>query len=120
MESRADGRCYPRETMVEYMRLCQKYNIHLLSDEIYGLTTFATKEVPNPTPFTSLLSIDKTGIIDPSLCHVVHGMSKVTSSRLFTKGLLCQWYPFRNVDIPSESATPRCDSHNTVLPSRPS
>jgi len=68
--------------MIEYMRLCQKYKIHLISDEIYALTTFATEDIPNPTPFTSLLSIDKTGIIDPELCHVVHGMSKVVSSKL--------------------------------------
>jgi aspartate/methionine/tyrosine aminotransferase len=61
------------------MRLCQKYKIHLISDEIYALTTFPTKDIPNPTPFTSLLSIEKEGIIDPSLCHVVHGMSKVPS-----------------------------------------
>jgi 1-aminocyclopropane-1-carboxylate synthase len=66
--------------MVKYMRLCQKYQIHLLSDEIYALTTFGTEDVPNPVPFTSLLSIDKTDIIDPSLCHVIHGMSKVFSS----------------------------------------
>jgi aspartate/methionine/tyrosine aminotransferase len=62
--------------MIEYMRLCQKYQLHLLSDEIYALTTFATPDIPNPEPFTSLLSIDKKGLIDPSLCHVLHGMSK--------------------------------------------
>jgi aspartate/methionine/tyrosine aminotransferase len=71
------ARCYPRETMVEYMRLCQKYQIHLVSDEIYALTTFPTEDIPNPTPFTSLLSIPKGNLIDPSLCHVLHGMSKV-------------------------------------------
>ena len=64
--------------MIEYMRLCQKYKIHLLSDEIYALTTFPTDDIPEPTPFTSLLSIEKEGIIDPSLCHVIHGMSKVS------------------------------------------
>jgi 1-aminocyclopropane-1-carboxylate synthase len=72
-----NGRCYSQETMIEYMRLCQKYQIHLISDEIYALTTFPTDDIPEPTPFTSLLSIAKEGIIDPSLCHVVHGMSKV-------------------------------------------
>lgn len=62
--------------MIEYMRLCQKYKIHLLSDEIYALTTFPTDDIPEPTPFTSLLTIETEGIIDPSLCHVIHGMSK--------------------------------------------
>jgi len=75
----ADNRCYSREVMIEYMRLCQKYKIHLLSDEIYALTTFPTDDIPDPTPFTSLLSIPKQDIIDPSLCHVLHGMSKVLS-----------------------------------------
>jgi aspartate/methionine/tyrosine aminotransferase len=70
-------RCYPRETMIEYMRLCQKYQIHLISDEIYAFTIFPTEDIPNPTPFTSLLNIPKEGIINPSLCHVLHGMSKV-------------------------------------------
>ena len=61
------------------MRLCQKYQIHLVSDEIYALTTYPTEDIPNPTPFTSLLSIPKEGIIDPRLCHVIHGMSKVSA-----------------------------------------
>jgi 1-aminocyclopropane-1-carboxylate synthase len=61
------------------MRFCQKHNIHLISDEIYALTTFPTNDIPNPTPFTSLLSIPKYGIIDLSLCHVLHGMSKVNT-----------------------------------------
>ena len=63
--------------MIDYMRFCQKYQLHLVSDEIYALTTFPTDDIPNPTPFTSLLSIPKDDTIDPSLCHVLHGMSKV-------------------------------------------
>jgi aspartate/methionine/tyrosine aminotransferase len=87
--------------MVAFMRLCQKYQIHLLSDEIYALSTFSTKDVPNPTPFTSLLSIDKTGIIDPALCHVVHGMSKVSQERNESKaiGFLRKWHTLCYVDI---------------------
>jgi hypothetical protein len=46
------------------------------------LTTYPTQDIPDPTPFTSLLSIDKEGIIDPKLCHVVHGMSKVCVARI--------------------------------------
>jgi aspartate/methionine/tyrosine aminotransferase len=66
--------------MIEYMRLCQKYKIHLVSDEIYAFTTFPSDDIPNPTPFVSLLSIKNDGIIEPELCHVVHGMSKVLQS----------------------------------------
>ena len=71
------------------MRFCQKYQIHFLSDEIYALSTFESKDIRNPVPFTSLLSIDKTGIIEPNLCHVMHGMSKVYTNATFLKaGLL--------------------------------
>jgi 1-aminocyclopropane-1-carboxylate synthase len=64
--------------MIEYMRLCQKYQIHLISDEIYALTTFPTNDIPNPEKFVSLLSIPTNDLIDPTLCHVVHGMSKAS------------------------------------------
>ena len=53
--------------------------MHLLSDEIYALTTFSNDDFKNPVQFTSLLSIDKIDIIDPSLCHIIHEMSKVCS-----------------------------------------
>src|SRR5436190_23782962 len=77
MSSKANCRCYSPEAMIEYMRLCQKYQIHLISDEIYALTTFPTDDIPEPAPFISLLSIPKDNIIDPILCYVIHGMSKV-------------------------------------------
>jgi 1-aminocyclopropane-1-carboxylate synthase len=63
--------------MIEYMRLCQKHQIHLISDEIYALTTFPTEDIPDPEKFVSLLSIPKEDIINPQLCHILHGMSKV-------------------------------------------
>jgi len=87
--------------MIEYMRFCDKHQIHLVSDEIYALTTFPTDDIPNPTPFTSLLSIPKDNIIDPTLCHVVYGMSKVFIQvfSLTFVGLLWQWHPFRSPHI---------------------
>ena len=54
-----DFRCYSRDTMIEYMRLCQKYQIHLISDEIYALTTFPTDDIPNPTIIHFLLEHSK-------------------------------------------------------------
>ena len=80
----SDNRCYPRATIIELMRLCQRYQMHLLSDEIYALTTFSNSDFKYPVQFTSLLSIEKDDIIDPSLCHVIHGMSKVCSEINFT------------------------------------
>ena len=74
------GRCYPRETIIELMRLCQKYQINLISDEIYALSTWEnTVDKSSPmitTPFESALSINLDGIIDPRLVHVLWGMSK--------------------------------------------
>ncbi|KAJ5857155.1 hypothetical protein N7455_008049 [Penicillium solitum] len=72
------GRCYSREVLIKLMRLCQKYQIHFISDEIYALSVFenTVDESPPPVKFESALSIDLTGIIDPRLVHVLWGMSK--------------------------------------------
>jgi aspartate/methionine/tyrosine aminotransferase len=73
------GRCYSQETIIGLMKLCQKYRIHLVSDEIYALSVWANViddlSFP-PTPFRSALSIDTAGIIDSSLVHVLWGFSK--------------------------------------------
>ncbi|KAH7143483.1 putative aspartate aminotransferase [Dactylonectria macrodidyma] len=72
------GRCYSRPFLVELMRMCQKFGIHLISDEIYALAVWRRgqdEETPME-PFTSLLSINTEGIIDPSLVHVLWGVSK--------------------------------------------
>lgn len=66
------GRCYPREYIIELMKLCDRERIHLISDEIYALSVFQE----SGTPFTSLLSIPPDGLIDPSLTHVLYGLSK--------------------------------------------
>lgn len=73
------GRCYSRDTLIALLHLCQKHNIHLISDEIYALTVWENTidgKSPAPVPFESILSIDLTSIIDPSLVHVLWGMSK--------------------------------------------
>lgn len=73
------GRCYPRETIIELMRFCQKYQINLISDEIYALSTWENtvdKSGPPTIPFESALSINLDRIIDPQLVHVLWGLSK--------------------------------------------
>ncbi|KAJ6009317.1 hypothetical protein N7499_005275 [Penicillium canescens] len=72
------GRCYPRDVLVALMRLCQRYQIHFVSDEIYALSVFenGVDERPPAVRFESALSVDLTGIIDPRLVHVLWGMSK--------------------------------------------
>lgn len=57
------------------MKFCQKHRIHLISDEIYGLSVFESNE-PGTVPFTSILSINPEGLIDPDLLHVIYGMAK--------------------------------------------
>lgn len=59
------------------MRFCQKHKIHLISDEIYGISCWGNTEIPDAPPFRSVLAIDKTNLIDPALVHVLWGMSKV-------------------------------------------
>ncbi|KAJ4292727.1 hypothetical protein N0V90_009390 [Kalmusia sp. IMI 367209] len=73
------GRCYSRDTIVGLMKLCQKYRIHLISDEIYALSVWENivdrLETP-PMPFESVLSIATKDIIDPALVHALWGFSK--------------------------------------------
>ncbi|KAL1886071.1 hypothetical protein Cpir12675_006865 [Ceratocystis pirilliformis] len=72
------GRCYTRETIVALMKLCQKYQIHLVTDELYALSIWKNTVDLDVTPaqFVSCLSIPTEGLIDPKLIHVLWGMSK--------------------------------------------
>ncbi|KAH8427668.1 pyridoxal phosphate-dependent aminotransferase [Aspergillus melleus] len=70
------GRCYTREVLEIYMRFCQKHNLHLIADEIYALSTWKNPDFPDAPSFTSVLSVKKEGLIDPSLVHALWGMSK--------------------------------------------
>lgn len=73
------GRCYPKETILGLMRLCQKYKVHFVSDEIYALSVWkdaADDLESQPVGFGSVLSMGTTGIIDPNLVHVLWGASK--------------------------------------------
>ncbi|CAI6013751.1 unnamed protein product [Clonostachys chloroleuca] len=72
------GRCYPRETLVELMKLCQRHEMHLVVDEIYALSTFdnTVDEGFTQVPFVSALSIPTEGLIDGKFLHVIWGMSK--------------------------------------------
>ncbi|KAM5377331.1 hypothetical protein ACJZ2D_005150 [Fusarium nematophilum] len=68
------GKCYPRSALVKIMQFCQKHRLHLLSDEIYACSVFDSGE--EAVPFTSILSINSAGLIDPELLHVTYGLSK--------------------------------------------
>ncbi|KAJ0418812.1 pyridoxal phosphate-dependent transferase [Aspergillus carlsbadensis] len=70
------GRCFPEDVLKGYMQLCQKLGMHLISDELYGLSVWNNPESTDPTPFTSVLSINTDGLVDPQLVHAVWGLSK--------------------------------------------
>jgi 1-aminocyclopropane-1-carboxylate synthase len=88
------GRCYDPEALVEYMKLCKKYSIHLIVDEIYALSIYKTSE-PNPIEFKSVLAIDYEKYIDPNYLHVLYGFSKDLASGGFRLGCVLS----RNVDL---------------------
>ncbi|GAP84010.1 putative classes I and II family [Rosellinia necatrix] len=69
------GQCYPRETLVGLLQLCARKGIHLISDEIYALSVYNRNDRKCEV-FTSIRSIDFSGIIDPRQVHVLYGMSK--------------------------------------------
>ncbi|CEI69019.1 hypothetical protein FVEN_g4205 [Fusarium venenatum] len=72
------GRCYSRSVLVAFMKLCQKYKLHFISDEIYALSVWTNTigQHPPSIPFESALSIDTADIIDADRVHVLWGMSK--------------------------------------------
>lgn len=67
------GRSYPSDTIIELLRLCEKYKIHLVADEIYALSIWKNNVDTDPAPvkFRSVLSLDLDGVIDPSRIHVI-------------------------------------------------
>lgn len=69
------GICYPKDTIIALMKLCQQYRLHLLSDEIYATSVYQVPD-KHARPFVSVLSFDTTPYIDPTLLHVIYGMSK--------------------------------------------
>lgn len=83
------GQCYPPEVIIKYAQLCEKHNLHLLSDEIYALSVFPSEERPHPEAFVSALSIDFTKhAVNPARVHVLYGMSKDFNSNSLRVGVL--------------------------------
>ncbi|KAE8259550.1 hypothetical protein A4X13_0g939 [Tilletia indica] len=83
------GRCYDREAMIAYGRFCQKHDLHLVSDELYALSTFPTSDNSKPQPFVSALSIDwEAEGVHPSRITVVYSASKDTGMNGIRVGAL--------------------------------
>lgn len=82
------SRCYPKRSLVECMEFCQERGLHLISDEIYALSSL--KSTPdNSPPFVSALSLTEPLVpegavkVDPSRVHVVWSASKLFGSSGF-------------------------------------
>lgn len=58
------------------MAFCQEKQIHFISDEVYAMSVFDTGN-SDAAPFTSVLSFNTTGLVNPNLLHCLYGLSKV-------------------------------------------
>lgn len=87
------------------MSFCKESSIHLISDEVYGLSVY-DKDPKHGYDFTSVLSVDTRGLIDEDRIHVFYGLSKVSlnlkvpvdASRgliLINQGFRCCWLETR-------------------------
>ncbi|KAH8921893.1 PLP-dependent transferase [Atractiella rhizophila] len=84
------GFTYPKETILEYCRFAEKQDLQLIVDEIYALSLYDTPDVPDPTPFTSILSIDilAEAKCNPSRVHMIYGPSKDFGANGFRLGVV--------------------------------
>lgn len=73
------GQCYPKRVLEDCLRFCQRRNIHLISEEVFALSTFNPIQVdlPEPRHFVSMLAIDPIALdCDPGRVHILWSMSK--------------------------------------------
>ncbi|RKP39717.1 pyridoxal phosphate-dependent transferase, partial [Dimargaris cristalligena] len=108
------GLCHPRVLIEQLLRFAQRHHLHILFDEIYALSGFASDinalkgSVQLDTSFHSALSINHdrlTELIDPSLVHVLHGMSKDFGSGGLRIGyLVSPWNPTFRAAVRSVAA----------------
>ncbi|KAJ7099870.1 PLP-dependent transferase [Mycena crocata] len=79
-----------RDVVQGYALLAEKHNIHLVVDEVYGLSTFASAYPPAiNAKFESILSYDLPALgVDPSRVHVLAGPTKDFGASGFKLGLV--------------------------------
>jgi len=74
------------EVLAAYITFCEAHDLHLIVDEIYGLSVFDERpsrpdrngdDEPAPSKFISAMSLDHHRLsFDPSRLHVLYGISK--------------------------------------------
>lgn len=97
------GHIYPTSYMEAVLKFCESHDIHYISDEIYGMTTWSgpnqARLESNPDivespekKFTSVLSMDLQKLkVNPARVHVVYGISKDLGSSGLR--LVCPTFP---------------------------
>lgn len=56
------GRCYERKVLEECVNFCHRQKIHLISDEVFALSTFRSTDIPEAQGFVSVLALDRVGL----------------------------------------------------------
>ena len=71
------GRCYSKHILEEILRFCHRKGIHLISEELFALSTFQPLDASGGGCFTSALALDSSSLgFDPAYIHVIWSMSK--------------------------------------------
>ena len=71
------GRCYPVEVLNACAQFCQQRDIHFISDELYAISSFSTRDSEKSAPFVSVLQLDTEALgVDVSRIHVIWSISK--------------------------------------------
>lgn len=71
------GRAYQQDAIEAYCKFAERWDLHLLCDEIYAQSVFRLEGDDNPPSFTSVLSLDLDSlVVNPARVHVLYSMSK--------------------------------------------
>uniref|UniRef100_A0A2P2JMF8 1-aminocyclopropane-1-carboxylate synthase n=1 Tax=Rhizophora mucronata TaxID=61149 RepID=A0A2P2JMF8_RHIMU len=77
------GNLLPRETLYNILDFAQEMNIHIISDEIFAGSVYATNE-----KFVSMIEIVETEEFDKNRVHIIYGLSKDLSLPGFRVGVI--------------------------------
>ncbi|KXS93313.1 hypothetical protein AC579_844 [Pseudocercospora musae] len=72
------GRCYSKTTLTYLAQLCGRHSMHLIADEIYAMSCFASSSPPGLDEFSSVLSLpaDPGNNVLAENIHCIYGASK--------------------------------------------
>ncbi|CAG9961986.1 unnamed protein product [Clonostachys byssicola] len=82
------GRCYPTDTLQEFMVFCSQNHLHFISDEIYAKSVFHNPDLPNQVPFVSTASLSPNPL-GSNFHHILYGASKDLCANGLRLGFLC-------------------------------